>query len=108
MGDDAELAVETIGRPDVIDVDEPATMTPSADGSGLADQALDPDSPDEPRRSIDEVERQLDAVEAALARLDDGTFGVCERCGRPIGDARLSASPVATTCGSCSPEPSES
>ncbi len=107
MGDEAELAVETIGRADVIDVDEPP-RTPSADGSGLADQALEADVPDEPRRSIDEVERQLDAVEAALARLDDGTFGVCERCGRPIGDARLSASPVATTCGSCSPEPSES
>ncbi|MEN9643434.1 MAG: hypothetical protein RL238_103, partial [Actinomycetota bacterium] len=33
--------------------------------------------------------QQLAAVEAALARLDDGTYGRCERCGNPIPDERM-------------------
>jgi DnaK suppressor protein len=39
--------------------------------------------------------------ERALARMDDGTFGVCESCGQPIGKARLQAFPRATLCVSC-------
>lgn len=40
----------------------------------------------------------LDRVRAALARLDDGTYGVCEVCGEPISDARLEVRPWATRC----------
>ncbi len=40
-------------------------------------------------------------VERALARLDDGTYGVCESCGQPIGKLRLMAFPRATLCVSC-------
>jgi DnaK suppressor protein len=43
----------------------------------------------------------LAASERALARIDDGTFGVCESCGQPIGKARLQAFPRATRCVSC-------
>lgn len=43
----------------------------------------------------------LSASERALARIDDGTFGVCESCGQPIGKARLQAFPRATLCVSC-------
>jgi DnaK suppressor protein len=39
--------------------------------------------------------------EAALARIDAGTYGVCESCGQPIGKARLQAFPRATLCVSC-------
>jgi RNA polymerase-binding transcription factor DksA len=38
---------------------------------------------------------QLEQVIAALARLDDGAYGVCLRCGRTIPDARLEARPEA-------------
>ena len=41
---------------------------------------------------------QLDDVEHALARLDEGTYGTCEMCGQPIGDARLEAMPAARFC----------
>jgi len=44
---------------------------------------------------------QLDDVEAAIAKLDDGTYGVCEICGRPIGEARLEAMPTARLCIDC-------
>ena len=43
----------------------------------------------------------LDQVEHALARIDDGTYGVCETCGKPIGKFRLQAFPRATLCRSC-------
>jgi len=40
-------------------------------------------------------------VHRALGRLDDGTYGVCESCGNPIGKQRLMAFPRATLCLSC-------
>lgn len=44
---------------------------------------------------------QLAEIEAALARLTSGTYGTCERCGRPIPEARLEARPTARTCVTC-------
>jgi len=41
---------------------------------------------------------QLDDVEHALARLDDGTYGACEVCGQPIGEARLEVMPATRFC----------
>jgi len=46
----------------------------------------------------DRNEQQLAAVDAALARLDDGTYGTCVRCGRPIAPERLDALPWAAYC----------
>lgn len=47
------------------------------------------------------LERQLGEVEAALARVEDGTYGICEHCGRPIDEERLEALPTATWCIDC-------
>lgn len=51
----------------------------------------------------------LAALEASLAelllarvRLDDGTYGICERCGEPIPEARLEIRPEARFCVTCS------
>jgi RNA polymerase-binding transcription factor len=43
----------------------------------------------------------LELSERALARIDAGTFGVCESCGQPIGKARLQAFGRATLCVAC-------
>ncbi len=43
-------------------------------------------------------------IEAALERLDKGTFGTCEACGRSIAPARLKARPVPTLCIDCKTE----
>ena len=40
----------------------------------------------------------LAAIEAALGRIGDGTYGICEVCGGPIGAERLEAVPYATLC----------
>jgi DnaK suppressor protein len=49
----------------------------------------------------DRSQVQLDLVDAALARLEAGTFGACLRCGQPIAPARLEALPWAAHCISC-------
>ena len=44
------------------------------------------------------AEHLLSEIDAALARIDDGTYGECSVCGRPIGAERLEAVPYATLC----------
>ena len=46
------------------------------------------------RAAVDEIDR-------ALAKMDAGTYGVCERCGNPIPKARLKALPYAALCVAC-------
>lgn len=43
----------------------------------------------------------LDQIARALARIEDGTYGVCESCGKAVGKGRLQAFPRATLCVSC-------
>ncbi len=40
----------------------------------------------------------IDKIDKALARMDEGTYGLCERCGRPIEKARIKALPYASLC----------
>jgi DnaK suppressor protein len=47
---------------------------------------------------LEQVEAELADIEHALKRLDDGTYGTCEACGKPIDDARLEALPAARFC----------
>lgn len=47
---------------------------------------------------VQQVEDQISEVEAAMARLKDGTYGNCERCGKPIAKDRLEALPWARLC----------
>jgi DnaK suppressor protein len=49
----------------------------------------------------DRNQQHLEQVEAALQRLDEGTFGNCVRCGRPIPPERLEAIPWAAHCIDC-------
>jgi DnaK suppressor protein len=48
-----------------------------------------------------QVTQTLAELDAARARLAAGTYGVCERCGRPIAPARLAARPEARLCIDC-------
>jgi RNA polymerase-binding transcription factor DksA len=50
---------------------------------------------------LEAARQQVTAAEAALRRLDEGGYGVCERCGQPIGAERLAARPAASTCVRC-------
>lgn len=52
----------------------------------------------------DNADDLLARVDAALQRLDDGTYGICERCGKQINPERLEALPYAAYCITCQAE----
>ena len=77
---------------------------------GDLDQTPNPDSEERAtERENDEVleemgnqgQAELKAVEAALQRIADGTFGICVRCGEEITEERLEAVPHAALCRNC-------
>jgi DnaK suppressor protein len=47
------------------------------------------------------LEASLARIDRALARLDEGTYGICEGCGRQIPERRLEAMPESVTCVEC-------
>lgn len=55
-------------------------------------------------RLRDRERKLIKKINAALSRIDDGTFGMCEACSKPIGERRLKARPVATLCIACKEE----
>jgi RNA polymerase-binding transcription factor DksA len=55
--------------------------------------------------TLDAVRRHADDLAVAVRRVDDGTYGVCERCARPIPAQRLVARPSASTCVDCARRP---
>ncbi|HVA76036.1 MAG TPA: hypothetical protein VNF71_15895 [Acidimicrobiales bacterium] len=48
--------------------------------------------------TLDRIAGDLEAVEAALRRLDDGTYGRCGTCGRQIAEDEVERDPLAATC----------
>lgn len=50
---------------------------------------------------IDNARERLTDVEAALAKMDEGTYGVCEVCEQEIPEARLEARPLSVRCVRC-------
>ena len=48
-----------------------------------------------------EAQQTIHLIDAALARIKDGVYGTCARCGEKIPDARLAALPYVTTCIDC-------
>ena len=55
-------------------------------------------------RLSDRDRRLIGKIEGALARLAEGTFGICASCGRAIHPARLRARPVTDLCIACKTE----
>ena len=90
-----------------------ATLTGDFDALVEASEGSNADDEHDPegatiafeRSQVDALARQarehLREIDAALARLDAGDYGTCERCGRPISAGRLEARPTARTCIDC-------
>jgi RNA polymerase-binding transcription factor DksA len=87
----AEPADDQLAPPD--DDDDVAEV--EADGAEL-DQA--PARPPVDVEALSRIEVELAAVDAALAALDDGTYGRCAACDEPIAADLLAADPVRRTC----------
>lgn len=101
---DAEQSL-TLERLAVLDADFALMVAASADSN--ADDEHDPEGAtiaferSQLDSLISQARRHLDDIERARERLADGTYGSCESCGKPIGEARLEARPVARTCITC-------
>lgn len=73
-------------------------------GGGVGDQADEAAASallDDERAGMRRDEQELAAVDAALARIDGGTYGLCVACGEAIAPARLRANPSAARCIGC-------
>ena len=66
-----------------------------------ADIATDISEADREEALIDAAVLRREEAQAALARLDDGTYGVCVDCGEQIAEARLEFRPEASRCLAC-------
>jgi DnaK suppressor protein len=55
-------------------------------------------------RIKDRERKLIMKVKEALDRIENGTFGICESCGKPISEKRLMARPVTTQCIDCKTE----
>ena len=85
----------------------------SAEAKGIDAELREPESADAEERAT-EMEghevlerlgeaalKEIAEIEAALTRIELGTYGVCTSCGEEISDARLEAVPYATRCTDC-------
>ena len=77
--------------------------------SAAGDQHLADHASEMLDRELDEslgenAEQLVREIDAALVRIEDGTYGTCGRCGRPIPEERLEAVPYAVLCVACKRE----
>lgn len=82
-------------------VSEIAQPVPDQSEITAADAPLMGEIKDVQDEMVDMKSDRLERVQAALDRIDDGTYGICIRCGKPIPPRRLDAEPAAMTCMDC-------
>jgi RNA polymerase-binding protein DksA len=78
------------------------TQSELAGDVGLDDEAADAGTATFEREKDLSIEQNvrdlLQKIERALKRIDEGTYGICERCGKPIEKARIKALPYVDLC----------
>jgi RNA polymerase-binding transcription factor DksA len=89
------------GRRDGLEAASASSME-AAGGLGFADQHSDAGTltfdRERDQSLVDNLRDLIGKIQAALARMDDGSFGRCETCGQPIEAERLDALPYTTLC----------
>ncbi len=84
--------------------DDPADDMPKAHSNHMADQGSDEFQYETIIQMARSESRYLYQLEQALRRVEDGTYGKCERCGKQIGKERLKAKLDARLCIACQEE----
>jgi len=79
----------------------------TVDTGDAADQAFDSGSEEVSSQLAQLESRELSHIERALAKLKQGTYGLCEGCQKKIPVARLNALPFSITCVECQREMEE-
>jgi RNA polymerase-binding protein DksA len=82
------------------DVDD-GELSSAAGDQHLADHASEMVDRELDESLEDNAEQLVQDIDRALEKIDDGTYGKCERCGQTIPQERLDAVPYATLCVSC-------
>jgi RNA polymerase-binding transcription factor DksA len=77
---------------------EPSVEEEGAMGQHPGDYGSEVEEAMERHGLADETERQVAEIDAALGRIDDGSWGRCVVCGKDIDDERLEARPQADRC----------
>jgi len=68
---------------------------------GFADSGQATEERSELLAQIDQARTRVQQLDEALARMDDGTYGICSSCGNPIQPERLEVRPLSVTCVDC-------
>jgi len=79
----------------------PETLVPSSDIGDLVDQAGDERDRELSLLLTSREKEKLQAIDEALEKLAEGTYGICEECGEKIGAGRLKVMPLAKSCVNC-------
>jgi DnaK suppressor protein len=86
----------------VLGADEAGALTGEIDfGDAFADAGAATAERTETIGIVDNLKHQLDDVNAAISKLDAGTYGICDRCGNDIGADRLEFRPMSVLCIDC-------
>jgi DnaK suppressor protein len=98
---------ETLRRIAELEREFSGIVTSAAEGSSGGDDEHDPEGATVAYERqhiaalIGQARAHLAAIDAALRKIAEGTYGSCDVCGRPIGDERLAARPASLTCVRC-------
>ena len=85
----------------VEDASDPGELSSAAGDQHLADHATELVERELDESIEENAERIVREIDAALSRIEDGSYGVCARCGQVIPAERLAAVPYATLCIPC-------
>jgi len=91
-----KLSVEYLGRAEAIRHDLGRSHSPDS-----SEQATERQNDEVLEALLAESEGALRQVEHARERVREGTYGICKKCGEPIGTPRLIAMPMAECCLKC-------
>jgi DnaK suppressor protein len=104
LNSDREQALSQIAE---LDREFAAIVASAADGSAGSDDEHDPEGAtvaferQHIAALLAQARAHVDAIDAALRKVDAGVYEICNTCGGPIGAERLAARPAALTCIDC-------
>ena len=85
----------------VVDDDDDSELSSAAGDQHLADHASDMFDREVDESLGENAEQLVREIDTALARIEEGTYGTCARCGGPIPEERLARVPYAVLCLDC-------
>lgn len=83
---------------------DPDNLGETDPGDDLLDRALDSSERETSYKIVEIESSAVEQIDDAIARIESGSYGVCEVCGEAIPPARLKAMPSATMCIQCKSE----